>query len=176
MSFFDKVSETFSSKSKDVVDKAKEIAEVVNLNSQVSSQESLINKYFKEMGQYLYEHRGEDVTTPLEERYGLIDAAYEEIARLKKEILEVKGLKACPACGNEMPKDVAYCSKCGTQVPVAEPKTEEAGEETASAEETVTVVCGAETTEEAVAEETTAEEIVSGECAAEAAGETKTEE
>lgn len=143
MAFFDKATETFNNVSKDVVDKAKEIKELVSLNNQVASQETLVNKYYRELGQFVYENRGEDIAEPVEEKIALIDAAYEEIARLKKDLMKKKGLKVCPNCGHEMAKDDAFCSKCGTPAPVEEEPAEEAAEETAEVKE-----CGCETAEE----------------------------
>ncbi len=148
MAFLEKVTEVFNTTSKDVVDKAKEIKDVVALNSQLSAQENLVKKYFAEMGQCLYEHRDQDVSAMMSERYALVDAAYEEIARLKKELLDKKGLKACPVCGSELDKGAAYCSKCGAPVPVEEP-AEPAAEAPETAEQPETECCCKEETAEA---------------------------
>lgn len=125
MAFFDKASETINNVSKDVVDKAKEIKELVSLNNQIASQETLVNKYYRELGQFVYEKKGEDIAEPVGEKIALIDATYEEIARLKKELMKKKGLKVCPNCGHEMGKEDAFCSKCGAAAPVEETPVEE---------------------------------------------------
>ena len=117
MAFWDKFSETVSSKSKEVADKAKEIAEVTSLTSKISTQESLIEKYFKEIGRFVYEHKDEQCDNGLEERFKLVDAAYEEIEKLRKDIRKIKGIKLCESCGAEIATDVAFCPKCGTAVP-----------------------------------------------------------
>ena len=158
MGFFNKAkaSETINNMSKDVVDKAKELKEIVSLNSQISSQESLVSKYFKELGQFVYENKGKDITGAVEERILLIDTAKEEIDRLKKELLKKKGLKACPNCGHEIGKDDAFCPKCGYAVPVKEETEETVEEAAAKPQETAeeTTAKPQETVEEVVVEET----------------------
>lgn len=130
MAFLDKATETLNNVSKDVLDKAKEIKELVGLTNQVASQENLIEKYYKELGQFVYEHKDEEIAEGIAERVTLIDAAFEEAARLKKELLKKKGYKACENCGFEMDKDAAFCSKCGAPAPVIEEEpVEEAAEE-----------------------------------------------
>lgn len=147
MAFLDKMNEVLNTKGKDVVDKAKDLKDMVSLTSQVSSQENLINKYFRELGQFMYQHKGEDVSVAVNERYAMIDTAYEEVARLKKELSEKKGLKICPVCGNEVKKEDSYCSKCGAAVPTQEPEEtadSSADEVTEKAEESSAVCpeCG----------------------------------
>lgn len=162
MAFFDKLSETITTRGKDVANKAKEIAEVTSLNSKISAQEDLISKYFKEIGRFMYEHREKQCDNGLEERFHLVDAAYEEIDRLKKEIRRIKGIKECESCGAEVPADAAFCPKCGNAVPEDVPDEVEAEEvrEVAPEEGAQEAAPEAESTEEASAEaeETAAEE------------------
>lgn len=130
MTFLDKVSETFTSKSKDVVDKAKDLKGIVTLTNQISAQENLIHKYYKELGQYLYEHKDEENAGNLAEWYELIDEAHQEVAVMKKELLKKKGLKACERCGHEMAAEDAFCSRCGAPAPAPEPEEEKEPEAT----------------------------------------------
>ncbi len=128
MEFFGKLNEVITTKSKEVANKAKEIAEVTSLTGKVSAQESLIEKYYKEIGRFVYENREDACDNGLEERFKLVDAAYEEIERLKSEIRKIKGVKLCENCGNEVSGEDLFCSKCGTAVPQEVP-TEVVAEE-----------------------------------------------
>ena len=158
MAFWDKFSETVSSKSKEVADKAKEIAEVTSLTSKISTQESLIEKYFNEIGRFVYEHKDEQCDNGLEERFKLVDAAYEEIEKLKKDIRKIKGIKLCESCGAEVASDVAFCPKCGTAVPEEIPHEVQAEEvKEVPAEDAVAVEAAPETVVEASAVETVEE-------------------
>ncbi|MBR5247385.1 MAG: zinc ribbon domain-containing protein [Lachnospiraceae bacterium] len=151
MDFFNKFSETITNKSKDVANKAKEIAEVTSLTGKIATQENLIEKYYKEIGRFVYEHREEACDNGLEERFKLVDAAYEEIERLKSEIRKIKGVKLCESCKAEVPAEAAFCHKCGTAVPEEVPAEVEA--------EAVRDVTEAETVDEEAVEQVVEEAV-----------------
>ncbi len=120
MAFFD----TLTSKSKDVAKKAKELAEVTSLNSQISSKESEIKNIYREIGKVIYENKATWKEVDLGEQFAKIEGIEEQIAKLKADILAVKGSKLCTQCGAEIAADVKFCPKCGAQAPQApeEPK------------------------------------------------------
>lgn len=152
MAFFDKLGETLSNTGKDVAKKAKELAEVASLNSQVSAQEESINKVFLEIGKMVYEKKEEWTSPEMAEKFGTVDAAYAEIARLKKEIMTVKGVKQCPKCGAEVQNDSAFCPSCGTAIPKEEPQAAEPVQEEAPAEEEAAAPQAAEAVQDAAPE------------------------
>lgn len=117
MDFFNKVGETLSNKGRDVTKKAKEIAEIVSLNSQISSKEDEIDHYFLEIGKHIYEQHRELAGGILAEKCAAVNAAYEEIERLKAEILATKGSVLCLQCGEEIGEGVLFCPKCGAKQP-----------------------------------------------------------
>lgn len=127
MDFFNKVGETLSNKGRDVTKKAKELAEIVALNSQISSKEDEIDRYFREIGKYIYEQHRELAGGILAEKCAAVNAAYEEIERLKAEILNAKGSVLCPECGEEIGEGVLFCPKCGAKQ--LEPQVKEPEEE-----------------------------------------------
>ena len=55
MDFFDKLGTTISTKGKEVTGKAKDLAEVANLKSQISTCESVIKKNYIEIGKKYYD-------------------------------------------------------------------------------------------------------------------------
>ena len=122
MDFFNKVGSSISNKSKDVAKKAKELAEISSLNSQINTQEEIINKICLEIGKTVYEKRDAFSDPELEEKYTAASNAHAEIARLKSKIIFVKGAKQCPGCGNEVSLTSAFCPDCGTAVPTPEPE------------------------------------------------------
>lgn len=120
MAFFEKMGESIASKSKDVAKKAKELAEVTSLNSQISTQKDTINKIHKEIGDLVCENRETWTGLDLSDQFARIDAANVEIERLQQEIYRVKDIKLCANCGGEMARNVAFCPSCGTPAPVVE--------------------------------------------------------
>lgn len=116
MAFFD----ALASKSKDVAEKAKKMAEVASLNAQVSSKESEIKNVCREIGTVIYQNKATWTQVDLTELFGKVEALEADIAKLKAEILAVKGSKVCAQCGAEIEKEVAFCPKCGAAAPVEE--------------------------------------------------------
>ncbi len=114
MDFINKVGST-------IAKKAKEAAGISSLNSQISTQEEIIDKLCLEIGKTVYEKRNAFPDSELAEKYTAVSNAYAEIARLKSEIISVKGAKQCPSCGIEVALTSSFCPNCGTAVPTPEP-------------------------------------------------------
>ena len=124
MDLLSRFSSTNSNKSKDVAKKAKELAEISNLNSQIDLQEEIIDKLCLEIGKTVYEKRDLFPDSALAEKYTAVTNAYAEIARLHSAIITAKGAKQCPGCGIEVALGNAFCPSCGTAVPAPEPYVE----------------------------------------------------
>ncbi len=116
MDFFDKVGETISSKSRDVVKKAKDLADVTNLNGQINCQEEIINKAYAEIGKAYFElHKdmADDIYAP---QCDTIKAALVKIKQFKADLNYIKGFKICPNCSTEITAGAVFCSSCGTKI------------------------------------------------------------
>lgn len=127
MDFLNKVGSTITSKGKDVTKKAKEIAEISKMTGQIAMKEESIKGTYIELGKYVYESQKEDAPEEVAEKFAVIDAAVEEIERLRREIRKIKGIQQCPDCGKEVNLTAAFCSYCGAKLP--EPEPEEVVEE-----------------------------------------------
>lgn len=158
MDFFNKVSSTISSKSKDVTKRAKEIAEIAKLTGQIAEKEESVKGAYIELGKYVYESQKEDAPEEVAEKFAVIDAAVEEIEHLKREVRKLKGKQQCPDCGKEVSYSAAFCSYCGAKLPEPEPEevvdegevtevTEEPAEAAEATEEPAEAVEPAEATE-----------------------------
>ncbi|MDE7000083.1 MAG: hypothetical protein K2P73_07280 [Lachnospiraceae bacterium] len=120
MALLSRFGSTISNKSKDVARKAKELAEISNLNSQISTQEEIIDKLCLEIGKVVYNKRETFPDDELTEKYTAVTNAYAEIARLNSAIITAKGAKQCPGCGIEVALENTFCPSCGTAVPTPE--------------------------------------------------------
>lgn len=92
MDFFEKVGDTISTKGKEVVDKAKDVAEVVSLKGQISTQEDIIKKNYIELGKLFYEHYSQMQDAPFSNQCQVISKAKEEIELLQEKIKDIKGI------------------------------------------------------------------------------------
>lgn len=128
MGFFDKVGSTISKTGKDAAAKVKEMAEIAKLNGQITTQEDIVKKNYLEIGKYVYENQKDGAPNEVAEKFAVIDAANEEIAKLKQQINDINGVKYCPQCNGEVAKGVAFCPSCGFKMPEEAPEVVEEGE------------------------------------------------
>lgn len=158
MAFFEKVGETLSTKGKEAAHRAKDVADLAKLNTQLGQLEGKIRTYYQIIGEKVYQNEKDQEHAGLEAEFDLINDAAAEIARIKKQISDIKGTKECGACSAEVDNSFAYCPHCGAKFeePVEEPAEECGSEE--SAEE-----CGCEEPAEECGCEESAEECGSEE-------------
>lgn len=122
MEFFDKLGETLMTAGRDVSQKAKELSGAAKLNLDIKAKEDFVQKQYAEIGKQYYEAHKDDASTEFEQ-FASIREALESIEQMKKDLLELKGAKACPQCGAKMSEDAAFCSECGASLtPAEEPK------------------------------------------------------
>lgn len=92
MDFFSKVEETITMKGQAAVDKAKELAEIARLKSQVSTCEEVLKKNYMEIGRLYYENFGNCPEELFEKQCRNIKNAQNGIDELEKQIREIKGI------------------------------------------------------------------------------------
>ena len=96
-------------------DTEKDLSGTAKLTLDIRSKEDQVQKLYAEVGrQYFEEHKEDD------------PAAYEGMAQIrellaavedmKKELLDLKGAKVCPRCGEEVQATDAFCKSCGAKI------------------------------------------------------------
>lgn len=115
MAFFDKLSETIVSAGKDVSQKAKDLSGSAKLTMDIKSKEDYVQKMYAEIGKQYYETHKDDEEL-VYEQMAQITEALAVITDMKKELLNLKGAKTCPRCGEEVKAADAYCSNCGAKI------------------------------------------------------------
>ncbi|MBO4980495.1 MAG: hypothetical protein J6C84_01150 [Lachnospiraceae bacterium] len=92
MDFIEKIGNTISVKGKEAAGKAKEMAEIANLKSQISTCEDVMKKNYMEIGKLYYEQNGENPDPDFEKQCRSIQNARNGIRELNAKIDEIKGL------------------------------------------------------------------------------------
>lgn len=92
MDFLNKIGETINTKGHEVADKAKEMAEIANLKSQISTCEEVIKKNYMEIGRLFMEQYKDAEDAPFEKQRKAILNAQAGVADLQRQIREIKGL------------------------------------------------------------------------------------
>lgn len=91
-SFVTKIGETISTKGKAVTLKAKDLAEIASLKSQISTCEDVMKKNYMEIGKRYYELHKDDWEEIYDEECRAIANAQNGIDKLDAEIREIKGI------------------------------------------------------------------------------------
>ncbi len=92
MDFFNKVEETITVKGQMVVDKAKEMAEIASLKSQISTCEEVIKKNYAEIGKIYYDNFGDCPEELFVKQCRAIKNAQAGVKDLEAKIKEIKGV------------------------------------------------------------------------------------
>lgn len=92
MEFLDKLGETITTKGKEMTGKAKELAEVANLKSQINTCEEVIKKNYVEIGKKYYEKHAAAPEEEYDEQCRAIANAQNAIVDLENKIKEIKGV------------------------------------------------------------------------------------
>ncbi|MGI6050226.1 MAG: zinc ribbon domain-containing protein [Acetivibrionales bacterium] len=101
---------------KNITEKGKDAIEITKLNSQIGAEKDKIKDLYLKIGEAVYRAYVAGETTGYEELCAQIRASEDVISELNDKVLELKNSTKCSNCGNEVPKDTAFCSKCGTKV------------------------------------------------------------
>lgn len=92
MNFMYRIGETITAKGKEAAEKAKDLAEIVNLKSQIGTCEDVVRKNYMEIGKRYYELHGAEPEEEYEEQCRAIGNAQNGISDLEERIKEIKGI------------------------------------------------------------------------------------
>lgn len=120
MTFLDEISKTLTDKGREAAQKAKEVAEILQMKSQVSSEKSKVRDLYALIGKTYYKQHQGEVEESFAETFKEIDHVLANVAELEEKIRQLEGSKACPACGAVLNREAAFCSKCGASLVVVE--------------------------------------------------------
>ena len=116
MAFFDDLGKKITQTSQDVVQKTKDTAEVIKLNSMISDEEKRINNLYSEVGKKYFELYSDSYDQELENMIIGIKEAKSKIEEYAEQIKKLKGIVRCPNCGGEVQYGAPFCSSCGSRM------------------------------------------------------------
>jgi len=154
MGFFDKLSEKANGTIQTAKDKTSKISSEMSVKSQISDKNARLGILYNEIGKEVFVNSLKDVyeiTDTIKEKLKEVSTVNSDINKLNAELLTIRGIKTCSACGAQIPVGSDFCPKCGKKItevvesaPEAakeaevvneEPKTEENNEENKEAQQ-----------------------------------------
>lgn len=117
MSVFDSISKKVSDTAKTAAKKSCELVEVTKLSLSVGTEEDKIVKIYTDIGKAIYDsyNRGEAIDEKFIEKCEQAKSIEQSIKEIKFKIQELKEVKECTNCGEELELDAVFCAKCGTK-------------------------------------------------------------
>lgn len=102
--------------------KTETFLEIQKLKTQIHTAKREIAQNFEELGEMVYRRykAGEETDEHVKAVCEDITELKAEIASYKEEISRYRGENVCPGCGAGVPKEAAFCMKCGAPMPVEE--------------------------------------------------------
>lgn len=116
MAIFGDISKKISTTSQNVVQKAKGMADVTGLKSQISEEHKKIESYYQSLGKVYYDLKHDNPEPELQELVALIKDSYHKIDEINATITSIENAKTCSVCGTPIEDDMIFCVGCGTKI------------------------------------------------------------
>lgn len=98
-----------------VAKKSGSVMEITKLNINIQSEEEKIRALHSQIGVIIYSKyiNQENIDTDLIDICKRIQDHESRVKELSEKILNIKSVKLCEKCGNELGLEVTFCEKCG---------------------------------------------------------------
>lgn len=117
MAFFDELGKKITQTGQDTMKKAKDLADVTRLNSQLSDLGKELQESYRKIGEKYFELHRDDAEEALSPLCAEAAETLQSISDTRIEIQKIKNIKVCPQCGCENPVSAAFCSQCSSKLP-----------------------------------------------------------
>ena len=130
--FFSDLGKSISRVTQKAVGRTGELLETTKINAQISGEQREIEKLYAKIGAIVYRKIVNGTMEVDDDIASIVDdirAHAGQLASRRKALAGVKRMRVCPACGELIATDVAFCPKCGTPVVVDTPAVTEKTED-----------------------------------------------
>ena len=130
--FFGDLGKSISRVTQKAVNRTGDLFETTKINAQISGERREIEKLYAKIGAIIYRKIANGTMEADEDIAQIVDdirAHAGQLASRRRALAGVKRMRVCPACGELIASDVAFCPKCGTPVVVDSPAIPEDVEE-----------------------------------------------
>lgn len=118
MAFFEELGKKITQTSQGVVQKTKDTAEVLRLNSIISDEEKGINALYNQIGKKYFELHGDSAEEAFVSLVEEIKNAKNRVNEYSEQVKKLKGVVSCPHCGADVQYGMMFCSTCGSRMEV----------------------------------------------------------
>ncbi len=126
MALLDDISKAVTNTGKEAAQKAKDMAELVQLKAQLSAQKNRLKSLYEAVGQLYYKKHRNDAEGDYQMIIDEITKLLAQMEEARGEIRKLEGSVVCPSCGAIVKKGNKFCGKCGAAI--AERQEEESAE------------------------------------------------
>lgn len=122
MSYFEKIGNTISAKTREISQKAKAFSETSSLNNIIKAEHHKIDTNYKMMGKLYFEKYGDCPADEFSESVSAVRASLKKISETQEQIEKIRKRNCCPNCGTAFKPDAVFCSKCGAKIKEEKPQ------------------------------------------------------
>lgn len=110
-----KLSKTIGDKASLAAKKSAELFEATKIDIAIYSEKDSILEMEEKIGHLIYigYKEEEDMSDKVLKLCKKIDEKYETIAKMSKKLVQIKKVKVCGRCGDELPLNAKFCPNCG---------------------------------------------------------------
>ena len=117
MSIIDELGRKVTAAGQKAGQKTKDLTEVSRLNSAISDEQKRVNSLYMQIGQKYVELHSDNYEEALAEMVKAVLNAQSTISSAQEQIYMLKGVRICKVCGEQVARNAAFCSKCGSPLP-----------------------------------------------------------
>lgn len=121
MALWNNISKKASAVTEKAVQQAKDLTELAKLHAQAAQAEGNLTDSYTQIGRLYAADHPEDFPPAYAPLMAAVADAEKQIASLRAQIRDIRGVAVCPGCGAEVARDAAFCSACGAEMPKPAP-------------------------------------------------------